>query len=92
LLQLKVAQIFLHDRRHRHAQRRRKILHRHRLLLFLICDKPNQAPGQVIRASRLVKLNRQLLAVGHLAKILKISTHNRHAIRASQMRHAAASC
>jgi hypothetical protein len=30
LLQFEVAQIFLHDRGHRHSQRRRKVLLRHR--------------------------------------------------------------
>jgi hypothetical protein len=45
LLEFKVPQIFENDSWHRHAQRSRKILHRHGLLLFLVRQKINQARG-----------------------------------------------
>ena len=40
LLHLKVAQIFLNDVGHRHAQRSGKILSGHQLLLFRILQQP----------------------------------------------------
>jgi hypothetical protein len=77
-----MAQIFLNDRRHRHPKSRRKILHGHGLLPFRIRQQTNQAPGQVHRISRLVKLNRYFLSVGHLTEILKVRAGNRHSVGA----------
>jgi len=45
LLKLEVPEILLHDVWHGHAQRRRKILGRHGLLLLGILQKLHQAIG-----------------------------------------------
>jgi hypothetical protein len=90
LLQFKVTQIFLDDGGHRHAKSRREILHRHRLLSSGVRQEANQAVSQVFRVPGLVKLNRQLLAVGHLAKVWKVRTDNRHSVRTGQVGDATA--
>jgi hypothetical protein len=65
-------QIFLDDGGHRHAKTRREILYCHGLLLSRVRQEVNQAASQVFRVSGLVKLNRQLLSVGHLTEIRKV--------------------
>jgi hypothetical protein len=87
-----MTQIFQDDGRHRHAQRGGKILHRHSVLLFLIGQKVNQAIRQILRAARLIELDRELFAIGHLAKICQVRTHDRYPISARQMGYSAATC
>jgi hypothetical protein len=87
-----MAQVLEHDGGHGHAQRGREILHRHRLLLVGIGQEIDQPLRQVLRAAGFIKLNRQLFAVGHLAKICQIGAHNRNAIGACQVGHSTASC
>ncbi len=92
LLKFKMTQIFQDDGGHRHAQRRGKILDPHSPLLFLIGQKVNQAIRQILCVPRLIELDREFFAIGHLAKICQIRAHNRHPISARQMRHSAATC
>jgi len=84
-----MTQIFQDNGRHRHAQRCGKILDRHGLLLFLICQKVNQAIRQILRVTRLIELDRELFAISHLAKICQVRAHDRHPISARQMGHSA---
>jgi hypothetical protein len=85
LLQLEVAEIFQDDRRHRHAKSGGKILHCHLPLPFRVGQELNEAACQIERIPRLVELNGQFFSVGHLTKIGKVGTDNRHTVCAGQM-------
>jgi hypothetical protein len=89
-MQFEMAQILLDDGRHRHAQGCREILHSHGLLLLGIGEEFSQAAGQILGASRLVKVDGDIFSDCHLAKIGQIGTDNGHSVGARQMRHAAA--
>jgi hypothetical protein len=88
-MQLEMAQVFLNDVRHRHAQCRGEILHGQRFLFFRVFQKPNQAIGQVLSIAGLIELDRETFPIRHLAKIRKVGRDNGNAIRASQVGHAA---
>jgi hypothetical protein len=92
LLQLKVAQILEHDRRHGHAQRGGEILHRHRLLLLRVGQEIDQPLRQILRTAGFIKLNGKLFAVSHLTEVRQVGAHDRNPIGACQVRHSAASC
>jgi hypothetical protein len=87
--QVEMTQILLHDGWHGHAERGRKILGCHRLLLCRVGQKANQASSQVLRVPRLIKINRQLFTVRHLAEVRQVGTHNWNAVSASEMCNAA---
>jgi hypothetical protein len=89
-VQFEMAQILLDDGRHRHAQGCREILYSHGLLLLGIGEVFGQAAGQILGASRLVKVDGDIFSDCHLAKIGQIGTDNGHSVGARQMRHAAA--
>jgi hypothetical protein len=91
LLEFKVAQVFLNNRRHGHAQGRSEILYCHFALLFLVRQELDQASRQIFGTPWFVKINRQLLTIGHLAEIRKVGTQDGHAISASQVSYPAAS-
>ena len=91
-MQLEMTQVFLHDGWHRHAQRSGKIVDGHGPLFFRIGEKLNQAASQIASISGLVKLNCDILAIGHLAKVRQIGAYDGNAIRAGQMSNATASC
>lgn len=86
-----MAQIFLHNRGHGHAQGGGKILHRHGFLFFRVGQQANQAASQILGVTGLIKLDGEVLAVSHLTKIAEIGADNRHPVGACQMGHAAAS-
>jgi hypothetical protein len=90
LLEFKVTKIFLDDHRHGHAQRRGEVLHSHFPLPVAIRKQMDQATRQIVRISRPIKFNCQLLAIGHLAEVWNVRADDRHAIGASQMRNPAA--
>ncbi len=83
-------QILQHDRRHGHAQRCEIVLCRHFLLPGRITQEAGKATGQILRVTRLVKLDCDLFAFRHLAEIRKIGAKDWHAVGARQMRHSAA--
>jgi hypothetical protein len=90
LLQFEMAQIFQNDVGHRHAKGRGKILLRHCLLAGRVSKEANQASGQILSVAGFVKLNRHPLAIGHLAKILKVRAHDRNSVGTGQVRDTAA--
>jgi hypothetical protein len=90
--QVKVPQILLDDGRHRHAQRSRKILGCHGLLLCQVGKKTNQACSQILRVPRLIKFDCQFFPICHLSKIRQVGAYNRHAISARQVCNPAAAC
>ena len=83
-------QILQHDGRHRHTQGSGKILHCHRLLLFLVSKEIDEASRQILRISRLVELDGEFFAIRHLTEISQVRAHNGHAIGAGQMGHTTA--
>lgn len=91
LLEIEVAQVFLHHVRHGHAQPRREILHRHGLFLLRILEQSHQAVGEALRVSRWIKLDGKLLALRHLTKVSQISTDNGNPVGAGEMCNATAS-
>jgi hypothetical protein len=90
LIEFKMPQIFQDDRGHRHAKGCEIVLRRHLLLFRRIAQEPGQAVCEILRISRLVKLNRDLFALGHLSKIRKIGTEDWHAIGAGQVSNSTA--
>lgn len=84
-------QIFVHDVRHRHAQRGGEILRRHGLLPLFILQQFDQAIRQTLRVSRWVKLDREIFTLRHLPEVRKVCRHDRHAIRAGQVGNTTAS-
>ena len=82
--------VFLHHVRHRHAQARREILHRHPVLLFRVLKKIRQAIGQSLRSSRWIKFDGEFFALCHLPEIRNVSGDNRYTVGAGQVRNAAA--
>ncbi len=60
------------------------------MLLGWIGEEADEAGGKILGVAGFVKLNRHPFAVGHLAKILKIGTHDGNAVSASQVRNSAA--
>jgi hypothetical protein len=84
-------QIFEDDVRHGHAKRRGKILFSHSLLFCAIREKTDETFRQIPGVAGLVELNRHAFAIGHLAKIFEIRTHDGHSIGACQVRHPTAS-
>jgi hypothetical protein len=92
LLEIEVAQVFLHHVRHGHAQPRREILHRHSLLFLGILEQSHQAVGEAVRVSRWIKLDGKLLALRHLTKVSQISTDDGNPVGAGEMCNATASC
>jgi len=58
LLQFEMTQVLLYNVRHRHSQRRRKILRGHRALLFNVIQQPKQTISKTLRVPRGIELNR----------------------------------
>ena len=85
-----MAEIFLHNVGHGHAQRCGEILSRHDLLLFGIAEKRDQTVGESLSIARGIEFDRQFLTLGHLAEIGQVGADDGHAIGASQMRDTAA--
>jgi hypothetical protein len=81
----------VHHVGHGHAQRGGEVLRCHGLLFRRILEELDQAIGQSLGVARRVELNRQILILRHLAKVLEIGAHNRHTVGTCQMRHPAAS-
>ena len=90
LLKFEVAQVFLHHVGHRHAQSRREILRRHCILFVRIVQYAIQAVGESLSIPGRIEIYRQFFTLTHLPEIRKISTDDRHAKSARQMRYAAA--
>jgi hypothetical protein len=82
LLQLEVAEIFLDDGGHRHAQGSREVLRTHFTLPLAICQQIDQASRKILRISRLIKIQRQFLAGCHLPEIGNVCGDDRHSIGA----------
>jgi hypothetical protein len=80
-----MAQIFLHDGRHRHAKSGSEILHRHRFLLRRTRQKIDQAFRQIFSLPGAVKVNRDILSFRHLAEVREIGTNDWHTIRARKV-------
>jgi hypothetical protein len=57
LLEFEVPKIFLNNIRHRHAQRRRKVLHGHGVLFFRILQQLMQAHCQTLSVARRIELD-----------------------------------
>ena len=80
----------MHDRRHGHAKRGSKVQICHGFLLRRIGQELGEDVGQILGLSGLVKLNGDVFAVRHLAKIRKIGAYDWNSIGARQVRNAAA--
>ena len=87
-----MAKVFLHDRRHGHAQRCSEILNRHLALPFVICEQFDQASRQVLRVAWAIKIQRDFLSGCHLPEIGNVRGDDRHSVGAGQMCYTAASC
>jgi len=85
-----VAEVFLHDVRHGHAERRSKVLRRHFLLFVRVLQKPEKAIREVLRVPRLIELNGQFFSFGHLAEVGQVGTNDGHSVGARQVRDSAA--
>jgi len=90
--QIEMTQILLHDGRHGHAKSGRKILRRHRLLFYRVCQKANEASSQVLGVPWLIKLNRQFFPIRHLPEIRQVRAHHGNTVGARQVGNAAATC
>jgi hypothetical protein len=80
LLQFEVAQIFLYDGWHGHAQRRSEVLRAHFALLLTIRKQLDQASRKVLRVSRLIKIQREFLAGCHLPEIGNVRRDDGHSV------------
>jgi hypothetical protein len=89
LLQLKMPQILLHDRWHRHSQRGREILQRHGSQFFRILQKIDQTIRQVLRVAGAVEFHCQILALRHLLEVGQVRAHDRHTESAREVRYPA---
>lgn len=85
-----MSQIFLHDVRHGHAQAGREILHRHSLLFLWVFQKLEEAICKSLGIPWRIKFDGEFFGLCHLPEIRYVGADNRHAVRASQMRYAAA--
>src|SRR3981081_3023888 len=85
-----MSEILLHNVRHGHAKSRSEILVRHLLLRLRVREKSDQAIRQGLSISRLIELDRQILALRHLTEVFDVGTHDRNSIGASQMSDSAA--
>lgn len=90
LLKLEVPQVFLYDVGHGHAQRGRKILGCHALLLLAVLQKIDQAACESLRVSRRIKFNRKFFAQSHLPEVRKVGGNDRHTVRAGEVSNPAA--
>lgn len=90
LLQFEMAEVFEDYVRHRHAKGCGKILLRHRALPGGVGKEADETSGQILGVAGFVKFNGHPFPVGHLAKILKVGTHDGNAISTGQMRNSAA--
>jgi hypothetical protein len=88
-MNLKVTQVFLHDIRHGHAQPGGKVLCGHGSLLFWIFQQLCQTICEALNIAGRIKLNRQLLTLGHLSKVGQIGTDNRNPIGTGEMSNTA---
>jgi hypothetical protein len=75
----------LYDAGHGHSQRGGKILFRHGAQPLGALQHTNQAGRETFRIACLIEFDRQVLALCHLLKILKIRTDNRNAVSAGQV-------
>jgi hypothetical protein len=90
LVQFEMAQVFLDNGRHGHAQGGGKVLHCHLLLLFRVGQEFNQTTSEVEGGTWFVEFNCYIFALRHLPEIYKIRANDGHAVCAGQMRDTAA--
>jgi hypothetical protein len=85
-----VPQVFLYDVGHRHAQRGRKILGCHALLLLAVLQKIDQAIRESLRVSRRMEFNSEFFAHSHLPEVRKVGGNDWHTVRAGEVSYSAA--
>ncbi len=91
LLKLKMPQVLLDYIGHCHAQRGRKVLCRHDVLLVMIRKNPMETIRESLRIAGRKELDRQLFALSHLPKVRKIRTDDRNAKTTREVGNPAAS-
>ena len=89
-LQFEMAQVFLDDNRHGHAQGSGKILVGHGTQSLGILQQTSQTVGQIPGVTCTIELDGQIFHLGHLAEIFDICADDRYTVRACKMSDTAA--
>src|SRR5450756_37898 len=91
VVQVEETEILLDDYWHRHAQCRDEILFRHLKPPLWMPQYRKQRVRKSIRVSSLIKTDGQSLGRSHVTKFRQVGRHDRQAVFASQVSHAAGS-